>query len=61
MHLSKAIELLAKIPIMMRTAQDRDNRDAVLLGIEALKRLKFLRGLSHNEGTLHLPGETEGG
>jgi len=32
--------------------------DACQLGIEALKRLKFLRSLSHNEGTKNLPGET---
>jgi len=59
MKLEKAIELNKDSEKSLRSHKFIDNADALLLGIEALKRLILARASDHRLDELLLPGETE--
>ena len=58
MKLEKAIEILKRHPIELKTAQDHDFFAALLLGIEALKLVKKCRHSPNSWFVKELPGET---
>lgn len=59
MKLDKAIEILADLREIVFIYKSPDRKDAVKLGIEALKLIQRERVLSINPIETHLPGETE--
>lgn len=58
MTLDKAIKILDRTEIQLRTAQDHDLFDAIKLGIEALKAIKEERTYTFGLVPDLLPGET---
>lgn len=59
MNLSKAIEILFDLLGEGPQFPPNDRRDAVKLGIEALKRVQRIRKDALFDGGVSLPGETE--
>lgn len=59
MTLEKAIETLIEWDILSANEVDLDLRNAVKLGIEALKRVKYIRDTYQKSSYVLLPGETE--
>ena len=60
MTLEEAIEILDAMPKHSDVSATENDKAALNLGIEALKRLKYLRDPSRCVGFKELPGETEG-
>lgn len=58
MKIAKAIEILSSHVIPLKTAQDHDFFDAIKLGIEALKRIEYLRYHGYQSVNITLTGET---
>lgn len=61
MNLEKAIEILATRCLINAVENMGDYKDALLLSIEALKRVKVLRVTYHSVNYDLLPGETPPG
>jgi len=59
MKIEKAIEILYQTRIPLKTATDHDTLDALMLGIEALKRVGDMRISPCTTADELLPGETE--
>ncbi len=59
MFIDKAIEILEDLVRDQPTFSPDDRRDAVKLGIEALKRLKDIRHFGEFGAVHPLPGETK--
>lgn len=59
MTLDKAIEILLDLDTTLPQSDPEDRRDAVKLGIEALKRLQTLRRTAVSIAFYLLPGETK--
>ena len=59
MIIDKAIEILQSLYARGMSPSDPNPREAFLLGLEALKRIKAQRGPGGEIGALGLPGETE--
>ncbi len=59
MNLDQAVKVLGKIAIPIKTRGDYTKHQAVLLGIEALKRIQAIRITDRVERITRLPGETE--
>jgi len=59
MNLPKAIKILSNSANAGVTTFDQDFRDAEKLGIEAIKRLLWLREVRSQIGASKLKGETE--
>ena len=58
--IEKAIEILTQYMKGSDEAEPVDFDDAVLLGIEALKSLRYMRNAEHPVPPTSLPGETKG-
>jgi len=58
MNLEEAIEILRTHPIPQKTAEDRDFREAIILGIEALKFRQHEKDAGYLDLDDLLPGET---
>lgn len=58
MKIDKAIEILYQTRIPLKTAADHDTLDAIMLGIDALKRIKLHRTDRRYPFNTLLPGET---
>ncbi len=61
MNIEKAIEILAEFNVTWSQASHKEKRQAIKLGIEALKATQESRRLWGDTGVPTLPGETEGG
>jgi len=59
MNISRAIEILDEEPIICEPGRKPELEAALQLGIEALKRIKYLQGIALYRTDTHLPGETE--
>lgn len=59
MNIPKAIELLLSQEIKLKTASDHDHYKAILLGVQALKRVEDYRQFDELHCKNPLPGETE--
>lgn len=59
MTLEKAIEQLSRGTLQNRSTANKLLREAMRLGIEAMRRILFLRGYSMTQVDTKLPGETE--
>jgi hypothetical protein len=59
MTLDKAIEILNRVEPDSRPFGYEEEKEAIRLGIEALKKIKEQRNLDGWLGTLELPGETK--
>ena len=59
MNIPKAIEILQDLDTTLPQSSPEDRREAVRLGIEAMKRLKIHREHSIPGPMFLLPGETE--
>jgi hypothetical protein len=59
MTIDEAIERLRKLPLPLKTKNDMGNHNAVMLGIEALKRCKEYRLPGLVRYSRLLPGETD--
>jgi len=58
MNIQKAIEILTDCTQGALLGISEDTKDALQLGIEAMKRLRVIRGYPHNQWKQLLPGET---
>jgi len=59
MKLQKAIELLNRIPVPLKTAEDHDTFTAIKLGIEALEAIQRHRHTLMPAQYIVLKGETK--